>query len=394
VSVSYEWGAGNGPFGFGWSLSLPSIMRKTDKGLPQYRDIDESDVFILSGAEDLVPVYRRDPDRSWIGSHPGYQRDADDWVHDTQGNFVFHEDDLDGYRVRRYRPRIEGLFARIERWSRIGDVSDVHWRSISRDNILTIYGGDAGSRIFDPDRPDRIFSWLVCETRDDKGNGVLYRYKEEDGIGVGLSRVSERNRGPRDDVRRSANRFIKKILYGNRTTLLDSAGRRPRFLDQQRIEDQIAKGKWMFEVVFDYGDHDRDAPTPRDDEQTKADGTPRFPWDFRQDPFSSYRSGFEVRTTRLCRRVLMFHHFADETVGPNCLVWSTDFAYSAAEDPSGVSHPVYTFLQSVTQTSYLRGNGAYRSQGLPPVQFDYTQAVVQEAVREVDAASLENLPAG
>ena len=60
LSLSYDSGAGNGPFGFGWSLSLPSITRKTDKGLPQYRDAEESDVFILSGAEDLVPVYRQD----------------------------------------------------------------------------------------------------------------------------------------------------------------------------------------------------------------------------------------------------------------------------------------------------------------------------------------------
>src|SRR5262249_25895214 len=50
LSLSYDSGAGNGPFGFGWSLSLPSITRKTDKGLPQYRDEEESDVFILSGA--------------------------------------------------------------------------------------------------------------------------------------------------------------------------------------------------------------------------------------------------------------------------------------------------------------------------------------------------------
>src|SRR6185503_9448225 len=55
LSLSYDSSAGNGPFGFGWSLSLPSITRKTDKGLPQYRDIEESDVYILSGAEDLVP---------------------------------------------------------------------------------------------------------------------------------------------------------------------------------------------------------------------------------------------------------------------------------------------------------------------------------------------------
>ena len=56
LSLSYDSGAGNGPFGFGWSLSLPAITRKTDKGLPQYHDAEESDVFILSGAEDLVPV--------------------------------------------------------------------------------------------------------------------------------------------------------------------------------------------------------------------------------------------------------------------------------------------------------------------------------------------------
>ncbi len=51
LSLSYDSGAGNGPFGFGWHVSAPSITRKTDKGLPKYRDEDESDVFILSDAE-------------------------------------------------------------------------------------------------------------------------------------------------------------------------------------------------------------------------------------------------------------------------------------------------------------------------------------------------------
>src|SRR2546430_11773246 len=53
LSLSYDSGASNGPFGFGWSIALPSITRKTDKGLPQYVDAEESDTFILSGAEDL-----------------------------------------------------------------------------------------------------------------------------------------------------------------------------------------------------------------------------------------------------------------------------------------------------------------------------------------------------
>jgi hypothetical protein len=36
LALSYDSGAGNGPFGFGWNLSLPHITRKTDKGLPRY----------------------------------------------------------------------------------------------------------------------------------------------------------------------------------------------------------------------------------------------------------------------------------------------------------------------------------------------------------------------
>jgi len=62
LTVSYDSGAGNGEFGFGWKCSLPSITRKTDKGLPRYCDAEESDVFILSGAEDLVPAFKMNAD--------------------------------------------------------------------------------------------------------------------------------------------------------------------------------------------------------------------------------------------------------------------------------------------------------------------------------------------
>lgn len=263
LSLSYDSGTGNGPFGFGWSLSLPAITRKTDKGLPRYVDARESDVFILSGVENLVPV------------------DGPD-------------DEIDGYRVRRYRPRIEGLFARIERWSRVGAPGDVHWRSISRDNVLTLYGLDANSRIADPEDQSRIFTWLICETRDDRGNAAIYRYKADDGLGVDLTMVHERNRGSRDDARRAVNRYIKRIRYGNRTSLLDpGTGRPPRFI----TPSQAASADWMFEVVFDYGDHDPAVPAPNDDELEGPPGTRRYPWKLRSDTFSSYRAGFEVRTT-------------------------------------------------------------------------------------------------
>src|SRR5699024_8933166 len=81
LSLSYDSGAGNGPFGFGWSLSLPSISRKTDNGLPRYQDGEESDVFILSGAEDLVPVLNLD------------------------GSRFEDKTTVPGYTIHRYRPR-------------------------------------------------------------------------------------------------------------------------------------------------------------------------------------------------------------------------------------------------------------------------------------------------
>jgi RHS repeat-associated protein len=358
LSLAYDSGAGNGPFGFGWSLSLPAITRKTDKGLPQYRDAEESDVFILSGAEDLVPVLNAD------GTRWSETRSLDSRT----------------YRIHRYRPRIEGLFARIERWTNVNDPRDVHWRSISRDNILTLYGKDANSRIADPDDPTRIFSWLICETRDDKGNAVVYEYKPEDSVGVDATQAHERNRTPQS---RSANRYLKRIRYGNRTPLLDNQGRRPTFLSSSQTQN----AGWLFEIVFDYGDHDEDAPTPAESR----------PWAVRPDPFSSYRAGFEVRTYRLCQRVLMFHHITDlptSEPGYDGLVRSTDFTYAYEEDPTSARNPVYSFLVSVTQCGYKRDGTGYVKRTLPPLEFTYSQPEVQEVVEEVDAESLENLSAG
>src|SRR4051812_45801668 len=40
LALSYDSAASNGPFGFGWSLSVPSIVRRTDQGLPVYRDAE------------------------------------------------------------------------------------------------------------------------------------------------------------------------------------------------------------------------------------------------------------------------------------------------------------------------------------------------------------------
>ena len=114
--------SGNGPFCFGMSSSLPSITRKTDKGLPRYFKAEESDEFILSGAEDLVPVLVKKDDK---------------WERE-----VLPPRTVDGkvYSIQRFRPRIEGLFARIEHWTNQADAMDCFWRAIYKDNITIWYG--------------------------------------------------------------------------------------------------------------------------------------------------------------------------------------------------------------------------------------------------------------
>jgi RHS repeat-associated protein len=400
LSLSYDSGAGNGPFGFGWSLSLPSITRKTDKGLPQYLDTEDSDVFMLSGAEDLVPIYRQDPDGTWVAKHPGFQRDADGfWVRDPFGRLVAHEDELDGYRVRRYRPRIEGLFARIERWSKIDPGGAVHWRSISKDNILTLYGQDPNSRIFDPLDASRIFSWLICESRDDKGNAIRYLYREEDGarqLRLGqpdpLGQAHQHNRGAADDPRRTAQRYLGRVLYGNTKPLLNDEGHRPRYLSDLAQPPTDTNTDWLFEVRFDYGELDEGDPT----------GKPERPWLYRPDAFSSYREGFEVRTCRRCERVLMLHHIPDQPAAPGRaaqsgyrgVVRSTEFTYDDELNPSLATRPIYSFLKQVVQTGWKQVGGSTTRRSLPPLEFAYTEPVVQGAIAEVDPASLENLPVG
>ncbi|MDD4210572.1 MAG: SpvB/TcaC N-terminal domain-containing protein, partial [Bacteroidales bacterium] len=162
LALSYDSGSGNSVFGLGWSVGVPSITRKTDKGLPKYNDNPEheSDTFILSGAEDLVPVVNSSGVR----------------ISREEGN----------YTIYTYQPRTEGLFALIERWvDKTTHIS--HWRSISKENITSVYGLHDSRCMYDPDNTSKIFSWLLEESWDAKGNLMRFTYKSEDGVGVAAS---------------------------------------------------------------------------------------------------------------------------------------------------------------------------------------------------------------
>ena len=101
----------------------------------------------------------------------------------------------------------------------------------------------------------------------------------------------------------------------------------------------------------------------------------------RQDPFSLYRSAFELRTYRLCRRVLVFHHFPDVLGAADYLAHSTDLDYSVS--------PVASFIAAITQSGYvLQTDGSYLKKSLPQLEFKYTEARVDETVHEVDRAGI------
>ncbi|KAJ4080608.1 hypothetical protein NW769_014978, partial [Fusarium oxysporum] len=125
----------------------------SSKGLPQYDDhpsaTDEnSDVLLISDAEDIIPVFQKTT--------------TGDIAVGSSGRPVIDEAICDGYRVRKFRPRIMQVFSSIERLANLANPDDVNWRAISPVIKAIIFGNDANSRIFDSssasDSPSRIFS--------------------------------------------------------------------------------------------------------------------------------------------------------------------------------------------------------------------------------------------
>ncbi|EPS32168.1 hypothetical protein PDE_07128 [Penicillium oxalicum 114-2] len=350
LALNYDSGSGNGVFGVGWQLSTLSIARKTSKGIPQY---DGSDVFILSSFDDLVPM--RAGDRQQL---------------------VTEDVVVDGvtYCVQQYKPRVETEVTRIECWTRKDDPNDVHWRTVTAENQTTFFGEEEDSRVFDGVEKGietRIFSWLASRTVDAAGNAIHFEYKPEDFHGGELldpeDSICEVNRSDRS---RRRMRYLKRVQYGNVYPSRD--------MDTWKIIKYTKA--WMFEVVFDYGDHDFLNPSPEE----------QRPWKIRENPFSVRSAGFELRTYRLCQRILMFHRFPEQMEGREyALVSSTELNYTC---DNGV-----TLLKSFQSTGYLpvsaKGeHGIYR-ETLPPVELEYTQITdaVGVEVKEVPPDTLHQI---
>lgn len=360
LSIDYNSGAGNSEFGLGWGLSLPAIQRKTDKRLPQYDDANDSDVFLLAGAEDLVPKL-------------DFNSTTSQWELDSDDDVVAGSDH---YTIKRYRPRIEGLFARIEHISKHGGTGS-WWKVTTKDNIVTFYGLTAEARLSDPEDDRRIFKWLPQISYDNKGNVIQYDYFVEDLTGVSLY-AHENNRI--NGLAPFTNVYLKRIKYCVRT---------PYLVDADHTYDISSvlpdPNNFLMECVFDYGDHHATAPTPDPDSALTLPA--------RMDPFSDFHAGFEIRTYRRCTRVLMFHYFDELDGGDPVLVRSIDFAYNLGATPTDFAEADY--ITSITQNGYIqKTDHTYIKKSLPAMTMEYEPLQWDNTIHNVSREDAQNAPQG
>ena len=281
LGLVYSTGNGNGPFGFGWSLSVPGVSRKTSKGVPRYddsKDVLMTDVFILSGSEDLVR----------IGAFEG---------------------------VPCFRPRTEGLFARILHHTETGNN---YWEVKTKDGLTSFYGTLGAAHtdpavIADPTYgiQSKIFAWKLTRTRDPFGNLIEYSYQ------------------------RDANQTEPDASHKNGIHQWDQL-----YLAQIRYIDFGTNSDFLVSVNFIYED--------------------------RPDHFSDYRAGFEIRTIQRCTRIEIIGGADGKTP---IRTYHLDYADQDLDHPE--VHPRNHC--SVLRQIRVEGHDGAVSEWLPPLEFGYTQ---------------------
>lgn len=371
LALQYNSGSGNSEFGLGWGIGVMSVQRKTDKKLPQYDDASESDVFLLAGAEDLLPKC---------------DQDVSTWLPDIET--------VDGYVIKRYRPRIEGLFAKIECIRNVDNLQS-WWKVTTKDNVVTFYGLSPEARIADPANELRVYKWLAQLSYDNKGNVMQYFYITDNDPETIPAAIHERNR--KNGLSEWTNTYVKSIAYCNINSFTPSNEYQPTLTQKAEggIETELFNAGYQMQLVFDYGNHNPSQPVPYDALTGMT---------VRKDPFSDFKAGFEIRTYRKCKRVLMYHYFTellDESSYlllsapniPSCLVSSLDLSYH--HDDSEDSFVEVDMLQHVTPKGYKRNTGGtYRVKSKPQISIGYNGVIFRTELNSVSEGDVKNAPQG
>ncbi|MBU6957731.1 toxin [Pseudomonas sp. CVAP len=321
LGLSYDSQAGNGPFGLGWRLTVNAITRQTSKGVPRYL---ADDVIVGPSGDEWMP--ERDLARH-IQSRP-----EDHYNGEPVGK----------HSVVRYWPRVEGAFDRIELWQSSTKLNQPpFWLVHGADGSLHIYGKSEASRRADPNDGLRVGVWLLLESKSAHGEHIVYEYKPEDPLNDQLH-----------DYR--TQRYLRRVCYGNVNA--------SEHLYAWTVENPAALD-WHFHLVFDYGERTTEwdkkpvfgEPFPQPDDDIGE-------WLIRPDSFFSYGYGFELSTRRLCRQVLMFHHFPDELGPKPALVKRLLLDY----------HPEPAFYSQLCAAHYQAFDARGAVENMPPMEFGYS----------------------
>lgn len=144
LALAYNSNGGNGPFGMGWDIAIPSIERGTVMGLPVYTT---ADAFFANGSDQLVRVDS--------GADPA---------------------------TFEYRARFEGSFVRY-RWHApaMAMASGDYWTAELPDGTIQYYGADSTGAVDTLAREEDTrgtFRYRIVESADPFGHRVHYTWKE------------------------------------------------------------------------------------------------------------------------------------------------------------------------------------------------------------------------
>ncbi|MHC8390094.1 SpvB/TcaC N-terminal domain-containing protein [Pseudomonas sp. MDT2-39-1] len=322
LALRYSSAQGNGVFGLGWKLSLPTVTRRTHLGVPSYT---RDDLFIGPDGEVLMPERNRT-----TGVIESSQKLYSDGTRQME------------HTVVRYRPRIETAFNLIEHWSSSTDEPGF-WLIHNADGSQHLFGKTPSARRADPDALSHVGEWLLEESMNPHGEHIVYEYNADP--------VSAQD--PADS---RAQRYLGRVRYGNFEA------------DAQLYSGKVGGLKdvrWHFEVCFDCGERSTAL-----DEKPAYRATKESP--LRSDPFSDFSYGFELRTRRLCRQILMFHHFPDETsMGPEpVLVRRSVIEYQTSPHS-------YSCLSAALDQAYDKNTAQLH----PPLEFTYTDFSLEPDVQ-------------
>jgi RHS repeat-associated protein len=336
-SLAYSSAGGNSAFGAGWTLAGSTVVGiDTRERLPRW---DGADPFQLDGDE-LVP-----------------------WLEEQGGSWQRRRRSEGAWEVTILRRRLRSVRHRVEQWQhRV--TGRVHFRVHDARGVVTIYGArpNAAARVADPQDESHTFAWLPELQLDPSGNALWFEYAAETADDIDRSASFERR------VPSLAQRYLKRVRYGNGA---------PLSLSDDLIAGTLPEGlRFCFQLVFDYGEHS-------DPQQPAA--APDRAWHARRDPFTSGRPGFELRTFRLCRRILSFHEFAALGAGPT-LVGALELTHD--EDAAGST------LREIRWVGHRRDGETTTSKAVPPLRMTYAPASMGTAFTDAPIETQQNVPAG